>query len=462
MPAEHTMTREGSAASQSAIPSIPDSGAPSQDGADQGARLANCMAGCSALAAVHRIATGLFSRSNLDEILSEALSAALDSVGAQAGSIFLHDPRDDTLVFRHVIGGAGVSLVGLRIPSNQGLAGVVFHSGKPVITGDAAKVGEHREMAEGFRTQAMVTLPLSNLGGRTVGVMQILNRCDGGAFTPEQDLVILETLASLAATAIENAQQVERARKAAVADAVGDIAHDIKNMMTPVESWAATLDMIAQDSIAALDRLMANVPEAQAADFAAVREFFDILPDGLEGIHSGSQQAKDRGAEIADALKGNVRSPVFVIELVEKTINRVCHTLKPSAEARGVTILMEGDCPPFPHDRTHIFNAVYNLVNNAIPYVPSGGTIRVILSRDGDQGEIAVADTGCGMPPEVRDSLFSGRTISTTVGGTGLGTQIVARVASAHNGLASVESELGKGSTFRLRIPMTREAVSGS
>ena len=412
----------------------------------------------SVLRDVHRVATALFTSRELDDILLETLSAALRSVDALAGSLFLHDPKDDTLVFRHVIGGAGSALIGIKIPAVKGVAGGVFQSGQAVVTGQASKDSRHVEVAQNFQTQAMVTVPLRSLGGTTIGVMQVLNKADGGLFSEDYDLVILETLASLAATAIENAHRAERERKAAVADAVGDIAHDIKNMMTPVESWAATLEMIAVDSSSAMARLQANIPPGFEDDLAAAREILDLLPDGLAGICDGAQQAKDRGAEIADALKGNVREPIFICEDVARTVNRVCKTLQPTARARGVDISMEGDLRPFPHDRTHLFNAVYNLVNNAIPYVPPGGSIRVLMSEVDGSAEIAVADTGRGMPEHIRASLFTEHTVSTTAGGTGLGTQIVARVARAHSGTVTVESEIGKGSIFRLRIPLTRPA----
>ncbi|MDQ2730956.1 MAG: GAF domain-containing sensor histidine kinase [Armatimonadota bacterium] len=408
------------------------------------------------LGILHRIATRLFARPRLDEILPEALLAAMESVGAQAGSLFLHDPKDDTLVFRHVVGGAGESLVGLRIPANQGLAGHVFQTGQPCVTGDASQDPRQHKVAADFQTRSMVTVPLSNLEGRTIGVMQVLNKADGGTFSNDHDLSVLETLAGLAATAIENAQALELERKAAVADQVGFIAHDIKNMMTPVESWAGTLEWIATDSRAALDRLAHTAKPEDAETLKAVRELFDILPEALDGIREGANQAKDRGAEIADALKGNVRQPCFVVEDVAKTISRVCHTLKGPAAERGVSLEMTGKCPPFPHDRTHVFNALYNLVNNAIPYVSLGGSIIVDQVLDNDYVEIKVIDTGKGMPEDVRLSLFTDNAKSTTPGGTGLGTRIVARVAAAHQGTITVKSKLGKGTTFVLRLPTTQ------
>ena len=73
---------------------------------------------------------------------------------------------------------------------------------------------------------------------------------------------------------------------------------------------------------------------------------------------------------------------------------------------------------------------------------------------------IEVADTGRGMPPEVRERLFTDRAISTKPGGTGLGTRIVKNVVDAHGGKIWVESELGKGTTFFIRLPLRLPEIS--
>ena len=67
---------------------------------------------------------------------------------------------------------------------------------------------------------------------------------------------------------------------------------------------------------------------------------------------------------------------------------------------------------------------------------------------------ISVVDTGNGMPPEIRDSLFTNETISQKVGGTGLGTKIVKDVVDVHGGTITVESEQGNGTTFTIQLPV--------
>src|SRR2546427_3858291 len=70
---------------------------------------------------------------------------------------------------------------------------------------------------------------------------------------------------------------------------------------------------------------------------------------------------------------------------------------------------------------------------------------------------LSVIDTGRGMSPEVRDSLFTGHAISRKAGGTGLGTKIVKDVVDAHNGQISVATEEGKGTTVHVRLPLMQK-----
>jgi len=105
-----------------------------------------------------------------------------------------------------------------------------------------------------------------------------------------------------------------------------------------------------------------------------------------------------------------------------------------------------------------LFDAVLNLVDNAIKYTDPGGTIRVRL-RKADRGwELAVQDTGCGIPRAEMPNLFqeffrASNAVRRKVAGTGLGLAIVKQIAEMHNGRVEVESTEGEGSTFRVWFP---------
>ena len=109
-------------------------------------------------------------------------------------------------------------------------------------------------------------------------------------------------------------------------------------------------------------------------------------------------------------------------------------------------------------DRRRMYNAIYNLVHNAVAATPAGGTVRVIAQHDaraagGDRLRLDVVDDGAGIAPAVLRTLFTDETVSTKVGGTGLGTRIVQQVARAHGGEVRVKSVEGQGAAFTLELP---------
>jgi two-component system phosphate regulon sensor histidine kinase PhoR len=102
--------------------------------------------------------------------------------------------------------------------------------------------------------------------------------------------------------------------------------------------------------------------------------------------------------------------------------------------------------------------AVLNLVENAIKYSPLGGDVRISVEQNGKEVAITVKDNGCGITQEHLPRIFErfyvvdkGR--SRKLGGTGLGLAIVKHIAQVHGGRVTVESSLGKGSTFTIHLP---------
>jgi signal transduction histidine kinase len=111
-------------------------------------------------------------------------------------------------------------------------------------------------------------------------------------------------------------------------------------------------------------------------------------------------------------------------------------------------------------DELRVRQAVINLLDNAIKYTPEGGIITIRVARDEELASVEVADTGIGIPPEslpfVFHRFYRSETVKTQqIPGSGLGLCIVETIAQAHQGTVTVSSELGKGSTFRLQLPLT-------
>jgi signal transduction histidine kinase len=407
------------------------------------------------IAAVHVISRLLSSSLDLEDRLRNILTVSLQAVGAVAGTIFLHRAEDESLVFRYVVGEKAKELTGEAIPATTGLAGAVFRSGRSQITNRPHEAAEHdQEVARriGFPTESIITVPLKYQAGRPVGVLQILNKRPGEF--DRHDLEVLEIIASVAAAAIETAQLAREAQTAAIAHAVGDLSHDIKNKVAPIVVGVQALRTDMDAMFAALDAC----PDAAAAT-ADVRqsygETFDIVMDQVEAVQEYTKL-------IADALKGTITPPQLEENDLAAVVAALVEELDRVAGQRGVTLLRAIEAVPLCRfDRFQVERAIYNLVDNAIAETQAAGTITVTLRLqdeprfpDGRCVEITVADTGRGMTPGVLERILRGEPKSTKPGGTGLGTRIVYNAVAAHHGLFEGESTEGVGTTFRLKLPL--------
>ena len=121
------------------------------------------------------------------------------------------------------------------------------------------------------------------------------------------------------------------------------------------------------------------------------------------------------------------------------------------------------DLPPLPADSHRIEQVFNNLFDNALKYTPAGGTITLGAASAGPMMELWVKDTGQGILsshlPHVFERFYrADKARSREVGGTGLGLSIVKHIAKAHGGSVEAESAFGKGTTIRLRLPLSRDA----
>ncbi len=111
-------------------------------------------------------------------------------------------------------------------------------------------------------------------------------------------------------------------------------------------------------------------------------------------------------------------------------------------------------------DKTKLRQLFLNILSNAMTYTPSGGTVSFEIYPQKEAAVVAISDTGIGIPPEHIPFLFErfyrvDKTRSRSEGGSGLGLSIADKIAEAHGGKIEVESKVGKGSTFRVSLPLS-------
>jgi two-component system, OmpR family, phosphate regulon sensor histidine kinase PhoR len=147
--------------------------------------------------------------------------------------------------------------------------------------------------------------------------------------------------------------------------------------------------------------------------------------------------------------------PLSLDHLVQEELERV----RPIADEHGIDLMLDVAPMQVSGSRHDVAIAVRNLLDNAIRYTPSGGSISARLEVDGNDAVLSVSDTGEGIPTRDLERVFErfyrvDNARARATGGTGLGLAIVKHVVESHGGGVSVASELGAGSTFTVRLPV--------
>jgi signal transduction histidine kinase len=399
------------------------------------------------LEAAFRVSEALKQHASLEDIVRAAVTVAMEVIGGRAASVLLADRERKELVFLISVGENPVP-VGTSMPWGQGVAGQVFHTAEPMVVRQIDKSTHYDRIdtITGFRTENMFALPLKPGRGAPIGVMEVLNKSEDPP--NEEDLAVLNIIATMTALTIEQARLFEESKLSEVVHRLSDVGHDIKNMLFPV---VVGMDIIHTEVRRLLD--LATPPEATQA--LAIRE---QVSDAVVVAKRSIRRVQDRVRQIADFVKGRQRPPEFEPCQPQEIVGEVVNTLRLVAADRKVKLRTEGieTLPTIQADKARLYTAIYNLVDNAIPEVSAGGevVVRGSMAEDGRGIRLVVQDNGGGMPPEIRDSLFSGRVRSRKIGGTGLGTKIVQDAVAAHQGRISVESELNQGTCFTITLPL--------
>ncbi len=149
------------------------------------------------------------------------------------------------------------------------------------------------------------------------------------------------------------------------------------------------------------------------------------------------------------------RAPVDLTHLVDEAVEAT----RPSAEQSGTAVKVDAPdhlCALV--DEQRIRQVLDNLLSNAIKYGGAGGSVTVALRQCADAIELEVSDTGIGIAQDEVEHVFGrffrgGAALEKHIPGTGLGLNIVSSIVAAHDGAVTLESEVGRGSTFRVTLP---------
>ena len=218
---------------------------------------------------------------------------------------------------------------------------------------------------------------------------------------------------------------------------VSNVSHELRTPMTSIRVLADSL--IGQE----------GVPEELYQEFMGdISKEIDRESRIIEDLLSMTRLSNQSGD--IDVLTVNIND--FLLSILK--------TLKPLAESRGIELIYESFRDVNADiDETKLNQAISNLIENAIKYDNDGGWVRVSLDADHEYFYIRVADNGVGIPDDAIEHIFDrffrvDKARSRETGGTGLGLPIARQIILLHYGMIKVESKVGEGSTFTVRIPL--------
>jgi signal transduction histidine kinase len=241
-------------------------------------------------------------------------------------------------------------------------------------------------------------------------------------------------------------QQMDRMKS----DLLANVSHELRTPLTAIQGYTEAMD----------EGLLGEVTGQQRDAFKVVQRNSRRLMGMIDQLLAFSR------LDVPDALGSNeagaARLEPAAFDLAEVAAQVVGSVRAGNGAARDLRLEVPsgaGGLPPVWGDAGRIAQVLENLVTNAVKFTPAGGEIRVRLSRCGEEAEVAVADRGIGIPAAARARIFErfyqvDASSTRAYGGMGLGLAIVREILAAHGREIRVESEEGKGTTFRFTLPL--------
>ena len=367
---------------------------------------------------------------NLDKLLSVILEAATLSLEADRGTLYLVDDLKQELWSKVA---QGNDMVEIRLPVGKGISGHVAKTGEIINIPDAysdPRFNPEVDKRTGYRTRNMLCMPMKNKDSKIIGVFQLLNK-KNAAFE-KSDEQYIDALSAHASVAIENArlaqEMVQSERLSAVGRMASTIIHDIKNPM-------GTLRVYAQ----VMKKKSGNEEAGKLAD---------------EMIHQVDRFV-NMAQEILDFSKGQSSMNIQELDFAE-VMNSVLDFIQKDLEKNKVELVRKtGFTGKVKMDQDKIVRVFYNIASNARDAMPQGGSLTVITEKHNDFVKIDFKDSGTGMPEEVKRRIFEPFMTFGKKHGTGLGMSIVKKVIDDHKGRIDIESEMGKGTTIHVYLPLS-------
>jgi len=330
---------------------------------------------------------------------------------------------------------------------NDGIVGRAVRNGAPEVVNDVKADPDYVGIVP--ETRAELVVPL-RVGDKVIGAINLESPHRGGF--REDDIQLASRLAERAVVPIQNAQLYEQVTRAneAKSQFVSMVAHELKIPMTSIKGYASLLEMTD-----------GPMDDTKKGFIKTINANVDRMTKTVNDL-----------LDISRIETGRLRLEMDSVS-VPAAIDETLASLRGAIEEKGLELLLSvpEDLPLVWGDRTRLVQILINLVSNATKYTPEG-TIHIFAEpvtlppsgndHAGKSVRCSVRDTGIGISKEDQERLFKSQFVRfenavEVAPGHGLGLWLVNRLAELQGGQITFESELGKGSTFSVVMPMAEE-----
>lgn len=408
------------------------------------------------LDALLRVAVLLTSETELNKLLDLIVKTTTELLNSERATVFLVNENEQLLYSRI---GSGLEQTEICFPITEGIAGHVARSGEVLIIDDPYNhpgFNKQIDIQTGFKTRNILCAPMQNISKKIIGVFQVLNKLDS-SFS-EDDKELLLALASISAAAIENARMLEEINRQ-----LNElkIAYD--------ELHAAQETIIRQEKLATIGQLASGIGHeirSQLTVVSAVSGIRRLHPDDVK-VKMYTElilEARNRIVSILDEIRDFSKKKEYVMQshdlnqIIENVVE-LCSFDK-DLENINLTADLIKDTPAEVYvNSDKIKQVLINLVRNAGHASPPKSTITIKVVASAENQIMQITDQGSGISEEVAKNIWE-PFFTTKKQGTGLGLDICKRIIESHNGKIWFESEVGKGTTFFVQLPMKKSESS--
>ena len=435
------------------------------------------------LTMIHQTGLTIGSTLDRDHLIQAGLEAIISALPYDRAMLTHYDSQ------KHLAYGArivGVSTEisdyanSMEVPINdESIEGTVFEKGEPLVIEETTETFSrfhpfYQQLMQDLHTKAFVAVPL-RVQNRIIGAL-VGDRLESNAFST-QDVTLLATVANQLAIALEHAnayaeiEQLNVGLEAKVKERTAEL-EDLNHVLEKTNERLREVDCLKS-------AFLSHCSHELRTPLTSIKGFIDNLLQRIGGeslserqelylrrVQSNADRLTRMIADLLDLSRiesqtlrmtwGTVRLP----QLIQDVMAQLQFLTKEKSQqmemiSSETELTLVGDC-----DRIH--QILTNLIHNAIKFTPENGEIRIEVGAESDEFvRVGVSDTGCGIPVDAQAKLFdpffqAHGGYDGDIKGLGLGLAIVKSLVDLHGGEITFQSEVGKGTSFHVRLPKQR------